>query len=495
MFDGPWVDDILLRKYVAGDVTVNGTLSYFNRYDISVGAPYTAAYLWDKDIGAGNDDYYGTTYTGWNGFFSFDPVPNVDDDDNDGNFCLDLYVIWKTDIYDIVNSRRRVINFSDDVYQWTSNVHYNVLDGVVVIDHVIQPDDTAREAMWIFQDLRNAWKDVYSNSNIDPGSATVLWENNVDCYIHLDPFFEICNSFYYDSVFGPFIFISDKQADSADTVVHETGHRYMDNANGFWWWYSDCWDHELFNVQDQGCAWSEGWGDFFALFVNSENQDTCYDFGIGPCGQGGKPYEDLEAHNYNDDPNIFHFGDSVEGRVAGAFYDLYDVSNEPDYDSANFGFDLILDLAFRIPYLTSFNEFWENWIPPYPQSKHDTVRAIYQNTINYDTAPHFTEDSMIRYTIKNQNRYRVLDLWYFSDDNESAYEEMIYEIVDQSSLQCGTKITDNRWIDIEPAPDFEGSCYYTIKVSDTILPDQFDLQVNVVLPEDLYYFYLPIVIE
>jgi len=114
---------------------------------------------------------------------------------------------------------------------------------------------------------------------------------------------------------------------SKDTVVHETGHHYMWNKTGWWlWWDIGCYNHQLFSQESLECAWSEGWADFLPLAVN---RDWCFDFGIGPCtGTPDYDYYNLEAHSRDDDQRVFPGGDRVEGRVAGALYDLFDAQNE-----------------------------------------------------------------------------------------------------------------------------------------------------------------------
>lgn len=68
--DGPWVDDVLLRKYVAGQVTPQGAFSYYNRNSSLVGARYTKVSLFESDP-VGGDDLLATTNTDANGFFNF----------------------------------------------------------------------------------------------------------------------------------------------------------------------------------------------------------------------------------------------------------------------------------------------------------------------------------------------------------------------------------------------------------------------------------------
>ena len=382
-YEGPWVDDILIRKYVPGQVMVRGSFFYADRSNNPAPASFTKVYLYDQDPGGG-DDLLDTTVTDANGFFQFSARTNWDEDDTDpdpNNRRLDLYVVWETDVNDSASARRRVTNLGDWAYKWWSGVQTNAQDGTVDFNYWIPPGDAQLPAMWIFQDLRRAWGYIRNSTGLDPGSVTAKWQSGSDCY----PSWPFCSSFFYAGVGGPFIFIAHNSRFSGDTVVHEAGHHYMWNKTGWWlWWDIGCYNHQLFSQEDVNCAWSEGWADFLPLVVNG---DECYDFGRGPCGAGGGAFENLETRNRNDLPPLFPWGDAVEGRVAGALYDLFDGTNE-GFDSATFGFAPIANIVFQAPHENRFSAFWDSWKGS-GRNKHHAVRAIWQNTIDYDTPPRF----------------------------------------------------------------------------------------------------------
>jgi hypothetical protein len=74
-----------------------------------------------------------------------------------------------------------------------------------------------------------------------------------------------------------------------DTVIHETSHMLMVNANGRW--YKDCPIHYMFTPpSSEYCAWTEGWADFFPLAVHNDSimgdypdADPCYNNLWKPC--------------------------------------------------------------------------------------------------------------------------------------------------------------------------------------------------------------------
>ncbi len=476
-YEGAWVDDILIRKYTPGQVTMLGTLYHYDRDGCFTQSSTTWAYLYDDDPG-GIDDLLAETTTQEDGDFQFPPQRNWDEDDPDpdtNNRRLDTYIVFETKYNDSMDTWHRVTNFTNQTYKWTTQVETNIADNNAVMDFAILSNDLSLPAMWIFQDLRRAWKYVHDHTSpaVNPGSVTVQWQNLYDCY----PFEPgICGSFFYAGAGGPFIFLSNEHRISADIVVHETGHHYMWNATG-WWLYWDiyCYIHEIFGVEDIWCAWSEGWADYLPLPVNYDNnEDTCYDNGIGPCtGIPDGDYFDLEAHSWDQMP----FGDVVEGRVAGALYDLFDNTND-GFDNANFGFNPIADIVFQGPSEDRFTAFWESWKSS-GQNKHNAVRAIYQNTIDYDTSPRFEPPPPDISTLQNTTYPHALDLWAYSQDNESNDAELTYLITNTTDTRCGVSL-DGHWVNIAPQYNWLGFCDVTVQVSDSLKTASDIFRVSVV---------------
>ena len=484
VFDGPWIDDIQLRKFMPGYVDVRGKLSYYDRDtqpgDLPDYAPYTKVSLYDADSNRDYDDLIVYAYTDLRGDFSFPAKLNYDDDDpDDQDTRLDLYIRTEA-IYNVSEySQHRVNKFDGTTYTWNGPPVLNVPSETVTMYPEINAESGNLGAMWIFQDLRRAWELVYT-TQIDPGSVTAIWDINEPCYNF------ICNSFFWGGPGDKYVFIRSDNVISGDLVVHETGHNYMYNANG--WWYCDdpfCWDHQMFEQINPNCAWSEGWADYFPLIVNN---DPCFDWGIGPCGIDGTLYYDLEAINREPPPD-YPWGDSVEGRVAGSLYDLFDNDNE-GYDSATFGFEPIADIVFDGDVDENFSLFWVDWLERSMDNLHDAVRALYQNTIDYDTLPILSglPDRII--FENNPPWYHAIDLWEYSFDLESDDWQLAFEIIYNPDPRCGISLEDNRWINIAPQHNFLGSCEATIEVSDSLHSAGDTFQVIVVPVVDVKY--LPI---
>lgn len=484
-----------------GQVMVYGSLSYTERNNTNVWGRFTKVYLYDSDPG-GADDPLATTTTNEYGFFQFFSVTNWDVDDpdpNPNNRRLDLYVVWEADYNDSGTSKHRVTNTAGQTYTWNSDIKTNVPNGIASFDKILASN---LGAMWIFQDLRRAWETIYDNTSphIDPGSATAKWEDGVVCYLQ-----QCGGSFFWVDLGGPFAFIHSNDRVSSDIVVHETGHGYMLNTTGYSTWSdTNCWNHGIFSEEDIHCAWSEGWADFLALtankeymeFIDPQNEDTCFDWGTGPCGKGtsgSTSFLDIELPNRTYNPPDYPWGATVEGRVNGSLYDLWDMNNEPNYDSATFDLGSIYQLVLdpQGPRAESLRDFWESWKAS-SLDKHHAVRAIYQNTIDYDTFPRFNSSLPDRTVLQNFTSMHAIDLWDYTVDDESADAELTYFIGYVSDTRCGVSV-DDHWVNLAPQANWHGSCDVALVVNDSI-KTWYDMFLVDVVPVSSR-IYLPIVIK
>lgn len=466
VYDGPWIDDILIQKFVVGTVDVEGTVFYNNRKGYNVQAIFTKVMLYDADRYQ-PDDIIAEGYTDVNGDYKFLGIENFDNDDYiDPDHRLDLYIIVETyyEENDITPHENKVTNFIGQFYTWSTPKKENVPDGTYKLYPTIYATSENLVAMWIFQDINYAWNRIFTKTNppFDPGSVSAKWEKDAICY-PFDPV--ICNSFFYGGLGGPFIFISDAYRLSSDAVIHEASHNYMYNSTGWWWSNSSCWNHNFFVETDVNCAWSEGWAEFLPLVVNG---DHCFDFGIVPCtGVWDIDYFDLENHGQGDDDPT---GDIVEGRIAGALLDIYDDTDD-GYDSIYYELDPIVYFTLLTnPVKSSLQAFWE----AYSQfrgdhNNHGLVKAIYQNTIDYDTPPRFTTPIRDLNLYKNFQRVEidlgaiVKDDERIIEDKESSYLELNY--MPFSSSGCIVSINSGV-IMISPVINFVGICDVIVTVDD-----------------------------
>jgi hypothetical protein len=459
--DGPYIDDVVVWKYVPGQVVARGTFSFADRDGQTRPARFMKVYLYDADPG-GTDDQLAQATTDVNGYFEFPALRNWDTDVSGQTSTtgrLDLYLLWETDYNDSATARRRVTRFNDQVYQWSSGApQTDIPDGMTDFNYTVPPGDNQQGAMWIFQDLRHGWETI----GTDPGSSTARWEKDQNSY-------STCGGPCFSPSFG--VFIPHGSVNSSDTVVHELGHQYMYNARGQW--FTSCPNHGIFDSISQWCGYIEGWADFFPLVVN---RDACYDFGTGPCtGIADKDYYNLETHARADGKPE---GDAVEGRVAGAMYDLFDTTNE-GLDHATFGFGPIWNVVSTVPVVggSSFVDFWNNW-KARGYNQHLAVQAIYQSSIDYDTTP-IIANLPDRVALQNLPLMGAADLWDYSSDQESTDAELTWPFI--SSTGGYTASIRDHFADVFPPQNWQGvSCDITVQVSDGIKTSSDTFNVHTV---------------
>jgi hypothetical protein len=112
--------------------------------------------------------------------------------------------------------------------------------------------------------------------------------------------------------------------------------------------------------------------------------DPCFNRSTpGRCtGTPDVNYYNLEVHSRVDNPDLFRWGDAVEGRVAGALWDLFDNSPGENYDRASYSFGSIAELALGNN-LHPLAMFWYFLDITYPEDHLQNGFAFWWNTINY----------------------------------------------------------------------------------------------------------------
>jgi hypothetical protein len=199
----------------------------------------------------------------------------------------------------------------------------------------------------LFQDLIRAHNFIGE----DVGSSTILWNptsNDGDYYVQ-----------------GGQIHLKGETYISADDSIHEFGHNYMWSMNGGW--TNTCPStHYIYLGDDTQCAYKEGWADFLPLAVN---ENPIYHWADG---------SSLNIETLTLGPPDWDNGDTCEGRVAGAFWDIYDNVND-GYDEFQFPYSSI-DTTVRQNTGFTFFDFWNTWKSSGYSS--DAVWSIFQNTID-----------------------------------------------------------------------------------------------------------------
>jgi hypothetical protein len=123
-------------------------------------------------------------------------------------------------------------------------------------------------------------------------------------------------------------------------------------------------------VSSTGCAWVEGFADWFALAVY---HDVSFHFRDGST-------LNLETPNWSDGHPR---GDAVESRVTGAMLDIQDSANELIWDRSSEGFNNLW-FTFTQHVNPTFASFWNSRIGDgFDASDTGALASVYQNTIDY----------------------------------------------------------------------------------------------------------------
>lgn len=232
---------------------------------------------------------------------------------------------------------------------WTVIFQYSDLSTGGNIGNVYIPNNSAtQKAFWLHNDILITHDSLLPYR--DPGSATIVWYPSST------------ESARY--VYGDKIYLNAASAQSKTTAIHELAHNYMYNIYNNSFPSVNCSSGHYYNTRSEvGCAWTEGWAHFLALNMN-----------------GSPIYTYTDGTQWNaENTSSFATGDAVEGRVAGALWDLRDTVNDGS-DFRGYLFKNIYEVMYSTK-IDTFLEYWNQW-----KAKGFDIGAkdsIAQNSINY----------------------------------------------------------------------------------------------------------------
>ncbi|MHB9037879.1 MAG: tandem-95 repeat protein [Armatimonadota bacterium] len=255
--------------------------------------------------------------------------------------------------------------------------------------------------------------------------------------------------------------------DTPDTVLHEMGHSVMYNIYGNYMpATTNCNPHSLVGSSSTTCGWTEGWAQIWHCWTTN---DAIRSY---PGGGG----VDLETATWGS--SGWDQGDTVEGRVAGAVWDITDAANDGT-DTYNGSWSDVWDVMWNVN-CDTFAEFWSAW-KSRGHAKHGPVASIYQCTIDYNTWPTFGGLTNVT-TNEDVSVNNAMDLWLFASDPESSDSELVYEITGNTNANCGVSLDSLDFVDVNPVANWNGSSTVTISCSDGVRTryDSFVITVNAV---------------
>jgi hypothetical protein len=254
----------------------------------------------------------------------------------------------------------RVVTFSDVAYTYTSAVVSNVATLSTTTVDLTPGNAMQMRAASAFDAVRKAWE-------WKPGAC---WDAEGACsavVVKWTPD-STDGTYYCGQACG--IHLAWQDPDSATTTIHETGHSVMDDVYDYNYPPTNCSNpHYITAGADPGCAWSEGFAEWFPSVVLDDPYFRWPD--------GGS----LDLENPTSD---WATGDGVEGRVAGALIDLTDANNEGD-DRVTEGRDPTWDI-FQNHRPNNFAEYWAARKTAGYDVGADALATIAWNTISYSSS-------------------------------------------------------------------------------------------------------------
>jgi hypothetical protein len=350
-----------------GNLTVTGSWHYYDRNDV-----YTTEQMLVEIVRADNGAHLAYCFTGMDGTYSCGPFTNP--------YPVGVKSYWKSwtsfnphpDILATQNpdlgtgtpgSIGAAFTAPTSAYVFTDGTHdfgsWQIVNGASSLER----------AFWITADLIKAWKYIFfetggsQNPVETTGTGTVQWK------------IDSTDGTYYS--YGGNMHLTGEDPLSDTVVNHEYGHNVMWNVYGAWFPTNDCPSpHYIQLYGGVHCGWTEGFADFFPMAVNN---DPYYRWASGSS-------LNLETPTWG--TSGWNNGAYVEGRVAGALWDILDTANDGDDTYSDGGIVNIWDTLYHHIRDAEFSTYWAGWLARgHNNTSAGPIMDLYQNTIDYRVGP------------------------------------------------------------------------------------------------------------
>ena len=447
-----------------GYIVVQGRILYIDRFsDRNHPAAGLKVEVWDKDEGFGKTgEKLDTVQTDGNGFFRSKEISNVDPDGptNQREGTQDVFLKLFTD-----NGKVRVLkNNTTFEYVWNSyeidprdGLSKNVPDGLVGLPPLyIQEQTKDVEALWTFVNLAEGWMYLKDQGGRDPGNVLAYWAKNSQDGPRYDPASKA-------------IYLRDSDAGFASVVVQQEAYSFLDSSYGTlpaeWKDHTAGPTEDLRTPTDAAAAFVEGFATFFPLAV-----------------YGDPKFESLALRSLNlDEPTKgtpgWSDGETVPGRIAGAFWDLQQADLTMDgTDKYNATFADIWEVI-RDKQPKTFHQWWDGW-RAMGKNTCDAIGSLFQNTIDYNSAP---QVSPIPDVMLDEDTSRMVDLAQWVSDPDCADDKLSFTLVNPGEPKAGvSQVGTSSLITITPEANWFGTTIVSMRVSDgpAIVPFSFHVIVK-----------------
>ena len=316
--------------------------------------------VWDQDPG-GTDDLLASGYTAGNGTYSSCFESTESDGDGGGQ---EVYIKFISS-----NPAWRVRNTaaSNQNYVWNSGVFAYPDPGSHDFGSLIPGDTTLHRALHAYDAANRIyqWRGGYLDNAGENRQLVINWTNT-----------STDGTYYSTATKDVHLAAADPDADH--TTIHEAAHAMMDALyDDDWPPVTNCNPHYIFGTSSATCAWTEG----FAEWVPARVLDD--PFFRWPNGDS----LDLENEGWTTYPSAY--GDTAEGRVAGALIDLSDGNNDAPWDryAESTGYGAANEPIFATlnakQVSDTFSEYFNTDRTAEGDQGYFARAAVFQNTIDY----------------------------------------------------------------------------------------------------------------
>jgi hypothetical protein len=434
-------------------ITITGRVTY-GRDDLPAAGVKISVMDWDfAEFGGfpGEDVELAVAVTDADGYFTATGINNQDEEGQprrDRNTGQDVFIDVYTESPEIVlldAARQRP-------FKWRSKdtpggFWEDIPDGASrTINFHIEPRADV-QAMEVYQTMRSGWN-LLSPAPTLAEPILAQWGPNSAVGTYFDPGDRI----YYDASVATYPHV----------ILHHFAHSLMWHLMGAAGYPVSCFptveDHsfDLRGSRSVECAWAEGFAVGFAAIVLDN-----------PGYRTGDGVIDLETPDA-DTPG-WADGDTVAGRVAGALWDLYDATDDGFDEHTPLGATAAEQFApiweaIMAGRPTTMSAFWDAYLDG-DNDLCTAVAALFQNTIDYNQAPTVADLPPVNLP-EDTTLDNAIDLWEYAEDFECPDEALIFTLIGDIPPEFGVSIDSNRWIDVNPAPNWFGQIEIGIEVSD-----------------------------
>jgi hypothetical protein len=446
----------------AGSIVVRGRLQYTDRLgDKNHPAAGLKVEIWDLDGGfPATGEKLDETTTDAGGRFQSKVISNVDRDGPTGQRqgTQDLFLKLFSD-----NGHIRLLQTgTTQDYTWNSyeiNARdgqlRDVPDGLVAMPPLFINENTKDiGALWTFVNLADAWLYLQAQTGKDPGDVTAYWSKTSQ------------DGPRYDRTTKTLHF-RDEDAGYAQRVIYYEAFALLENIFGA---LPDAWlpcigtaRAPLEKKEDAACALLHGLATTLPLVVYGNPEYETPDVSV------------IDLDKVGPDERGWDKGDTVPGRIAGAFWDLHENDRTDDgFDQFNATFGDIWSV-FDAERPTTLPQWWEGW-KKLGKDGCGAVGSLYQNTINYNTPPTITR---VPDVIIDEEETATLNLANYVTDVECADKGFTFVLVEAGAPEAGITMTPEGLVTIAPAKDWFGETTVKVSVSDGLVTVEISFRVIV----------------